>query len=211
MKIIVIGSINVDYIGTTKYELMLGESHPGSVSIQAGGVARNIVENLARVKADVTFVTAVGNDFYGQKYKSDLEELGVKIIMPKKTEQYNSSIYLAINDKEGQMVYSVVNTDIVSLINKEYISTIIDTINTFDYVLIDTNLDSDTIDYLFERVNKPIICDAVSTIKADKLRNHLDKIYILKVNENEYSHLESYLNENIPTNLIITNGSKPVI
>ena len=211
MKIIVIGSINVDYIGTTKYELMLGESHPGSVSIQAGGVARNIVENLARVKADVTFVTAVGNDFYGQKYKSDLEELGVKIIMPKKTEQYNSSIYLAINDKEGQMVYSVVNTDIVSLTNKEYISTIIDTINTFDYVLIDTNLDSDTIDYLFEKVNKPIICDAVSTIKADKLRNHLDKIYILKVNENEYSHLESDLNENIPTNLIITNGSKPVI
>lgn len=211
MKIIVIGSINVDYIGTTKYELMLGESHPGSVIIQAGGVARNIVENLARVKADVTFVTAVGNDFYGQKYKSDLEELGVKIIMPKKTEQYNSSIYLAINDKEGQMVYSVVNTDIVSLINKEYISTIIDTINTFDYVLIDTNLDIDTIDYLFERVNKPIICDAVSTIKADKLRNHLDKIYILKVNENEYSHLESDLNENIPTNLIITNGSKPVI
>ena len=211
MKIIVIGSINVDYIGTTKYELMLGESHPGSVSIQAGGVARNIVENLARVKEDVTFVTAVGNDFYGQKYKSDLEELGVKIIMPEKTEQYNSSIYLAINDKEGQMVYSVVNTDIVSLINKEYISTIIDTINTFDYVLIDTNLDSDTIDYLFERVNKPIICDAVSTIKADKLRNHLDKIYILKVNENEYSHLKSDLNENIPTNLIITNGSKPVI
>ena len=211
MKIIVIGSINVDYIGTTKYELMLGESHPGSVIIQAGGVARNIVENLARVKADVTFVTAVGNDFYGQKYKSDLEELGVKIIMPKKTEQYNSSIYLAINDKEGQMVYSVVNTDIVSLINKEYISTIIDTINTFDYVLIDTNLDSDTIGYLFERVNKPIICDAVSTIKADKLRNHLDKIYILKVNENEYSHLKSDLNENIPTNLIITNGSKPVI
>ena len=211
MKIIVIGSINVDYIGTTKYELMLGESHPGSVSIQAGGVARNIVENLARVKEDVTFVTAVGNDFYGQKYKSDLEELGVKIIMPEKTEQYNSSIYLAINDKEGQMVYSVVNTDIVSLIDKEYISTIIDTINTFDYVLIDTNLDSDTIDYLFERVNKPIICDAVSTIKADKLRNHLDKINILKVNENEYSHLKSDLNENIPTNLIITNGSKPVI
>lgn len=211
MKIIVIGSINVDYIGTTKYELMLGESHPGSVNIQAGGVARNIVENLARVKADVTFVTAVGNDFYGQKYKSDLEELGVKIIMPKKTEQYNSSIYLAINDKEGQMVYSVVNTDIVSLINKEYISTIINTINTFDYVLIDTNLDSDTIDYLFEKVNKPIICDAVSTIKADKLRKHLNKIYILKVNENEYSHLKSDLNENIPTNLIITNGSKPVI
>lgn len=178
MKIIVIGSINVDYIGTTKYELMLGESHPGSVSIQAGGVARNIVENLARVKEDVTFVTAVGKDFYGQKYKSDLEELGVKIIMPEKTEQYNSSIYLAINDKEGQMVYSVVNTDIVSLINKEYISTIIDTINTFDYVLIDTNL---------------------------------DKINILKVNENEYSHLKSDLNENIPTNLIITNGSKPVI
>ena len=81
-----------------------------------------------------------------------------------KRQQYNSSIYLAINDKEGQMVYSVVNTDIVSLINKEYISTIIDTINTFDYVLIDTNLDSDTIDYLFEKVNKPIICDAVSTI-----------------------------------------------
>lgn len=211
MKIIVIGSINVDYIGTTEYELMFGESHPGSIHIQAGGVARNIVENLARVKEDVTFVTAVGNDFYGQKYKNDLEELGVKIIMPKKTEQYNSSIYLAINDKEGQMVYSVVNTDIVSLINKEYISSIIDTINTFDYVLIDTNLDNDTIDYLFEKVNKPIICDAVSTIKADKLRKHLNKIYILKVNENEYSHLKSDLNEKMPTNLIITNGSKPVI
>ena len=49
----------------------------------------------------------------------DLEKNKYEKNLPESYSPY--TLYLAINDKEGQMVYSVVNTDIVSLINKELV------------------------------------------------------------------------------------------
>lgn len=210
MKIAVIGSLNIDYVGTTPYNLIKGESHPGTIYIQAGGVARNIVENLARMKVDVTFFTAVGNDYYGQKFKEDLENIGVKFIMPIESKNFHTSIYFAINNNHANMEYAIVNTDILETIDINFISNNVDELNKYEYVLIDTNISQDVIDYIFLSVKSKIIVDAVSLIKSEKLIPHLDKIYLLKVNNSEHKHLEKYLLQKHPQNIIATNGSKSI-
>jgi pseudouridine kinase len=41
-------------------------SNPGTVSITAGGVARNIAHNLGMLGADVSLLTVLGNDANGE-------------------------------------------------------------------------------------------------------------------------------------------------
>ena len=54
-KVILIGGSNIDYIGTSKEELISNVSNVGTVSISFGGVMRNICENLLRLNNKITF------------------------------------------------------------------------------------------------------------------------------------------------------------
>lgn len=211
MKICVIGSFCVDYISKTNYKLIKGESHPGSIKVNPGGVARNIVENLARMNLDITFITAIGSDYYGQRFKNELNDLNVKIEMPVISNNHETSMYFAINNKEGNLEYAVVNNNILESINKTYLESKIDYLNSFDYIVLDTNVSIEAIDFLFKNINVKIIVDAVSMIKSEKLKDYLDKIYILKTNEREFIHLQQHMNSKKPTHLIKTMGSKNIV
>lgn len=211
MKICVIGSLCVDYITKTNYQLVRGESHPGVVKVCPGGVARNIVENLARMDIDVTFITAIGNDYFGQQFKNELTELNVKIEMPIIANNNMTSSYFAINNREGNLEYAVVNNDILQSINPSYLESKIDYLNSFDYLILDTNLTQDALDYIFKNVKIKIIVDAVSMIKSEKVKDYLDKIFILKTNEHEFIHLQKYFSINRPKHLIKTSGNKNIV
>ena len=43
----------------------LRDSNPGHISLSAGGVTRNVCENLARLGADVKLLSCVGDDTFG--------------------------------------------------------------------------------------------------------------------------------------------------
>ena len=211
MKVVVIGTFNVDYVGETIFPLKRGESHPGNIKISAGGVARNIVENLARLGMKVTFITAVGSDAYGIKYKKDLEELKVKFIIPGHNDNALTSTYLAVNNNKGELEYAVVETAILDYLSHQHFENLIGEINKNDMVILDANLRSDTINYLLENVTAMIIGDAVSAIKAQKYIEHLDKFFLLKVNSHEKEVINEALKEKRPKNLIITAGKHDLI
>lgn len=211
MRITVIGTFNIDCVGTSSYPLHQGESHPGKIKISAGGVARNIVENLARLGLDISFITAVGFDANGVMFKKELEDLGVKFIMPENSKKHLTSTYLAINNGEGQLEYAVVETSILAEICPLFLKKHLDEINQSDVVLIDTNLTEEAIEYLFENVRVPIAADAVSEIKANKLKKYLDRLTLLKVNKHEMEVLAKDLEEKHPDNLIITSGKDDLI
>ena len=69
MSILVIGGSNIDLIGTSEGVFNAFDSNPGEFYTAHGGVGRNVVENLARLKHDVTFITVLGNDTYGAAIK----------------------------------------------------------------------------------------------------------------------------------------------
>ncbi|MCA3574619.1 MAG: carbohydrate kinase, partial [Aestuariivirga sp.] len=61
-RVIVIGGANVDIKGRSSGPFVQGTSNPGEVTVSAGGVGRNIAENLSRLGVSVSLFTALGDD-----------------------------------------------------------------------------------------------------------------------------------------------------
>ena len=66
--IVGVGAANADLNGASLAPIHLRDSNPGHISLSAGGVTRNVCENLARLGADVKLISAVGSDVYAEQY-----------------------------------------------------------------------------------------------------------------------------------------------
>lgn len=204
--IAIIGGSNIDFIGKSYNYLVMKDSNPGSLRISFGGVARNICEAIARLGSKPTFVTTIGADTLGKDLKKELISLGVKVVCPDTDK--SSSSYLAIHDVDGDMKLALCENEIINLLDISYLKSIHEEIKDCDYLVLDTNLDEETIDYLFATYNdKKIIVDGISSAKVTKLQNHLEEIFFLKVNTYEAAVLNLY---NKPAHLIVTKGSKSI-
>ncbi len=208
-KIVVIGSSNVDYIGKATSKIIASDSNIGSIRINFGGVGRNICENLARLGANVTFITAFGCDNYGQVMREQLEELGAKTYSP--VTSLGSASYMAIHDQTGEMKLAVNDLAVIDTINQKYLEEMHTIIDSCDILVIDANISKDAIEYLADKYSdKQIIVDAISTTKVMKLLNCLDKLYLLKCNRMEANQLNSDWNKISSKNLIVSNGSSDI-
>ena len=65
-SIVCIGGANVDRKARLLAPFQLGTSHPVTTTQTAGGVARNVAENLGRLAQPVSLVSTVGDDRDGQ-------------------------------------------------------------------------------------------------------------------------------------------------
>lgn len=81
-SILVIGSINYDYLLTQDRLPRRGETFPASSMEGAfGGKGANQAVQAARLGADVRFLGAVGSDDTGRRSRSNLEEHGIRAIL----------------------------------------------------------------------------------------------------------------------------------
>ena len=65
MYILGIGAANVDVHGESRAAIVMRDSNPGHLRTSAGGVTRNVMENLARLGVDARMVSALGDDLFG--------------------------------------------------------------------------------------------------------------------------------------------------
>lgn len=78
-KILVVGSINVDLIYRVPYIITPGETlHSTSCHIGMGGKGANQAVTAAQLQAEVYFVGAVGEDYYGDYALQNLRDRNVK-------------------------------------------------------------------------------------------------------------------------------------
>ena len=187
-KIIVIGGANADIAGVPSRNFIPRDSNIGKITVCAGGVGRNIAENLSKLGADVYLVTAVGNDIYSNVILKSCELAGINTDFVKRVDSMPSSIYLYIEDGTGDMVAAVNDMSIIDEITPEYLSSI--DINAFDACVIDANLNEDTISYICENVRIPLYADPVSSEKAVRLKNK--RFTAIKPNEIESRILKPY-------------------
>lgn len=210
-KLVIIGGSNIDYIAKSKDNLIEKDSNPGHLTITFGGVARNIAENLARLGLSFPFFTAIGSDACGTMLEKELNDLGIKVIKPKGI--YNSSSYIAIHDKDGDMVVGINDMDIITKIDVNFINEYNNILFNSDIIVIDGNLDESTIYYVCEKYqDKLIIADGISTTKVKKLKNVLQFLDLIKVNKLEYDTLNeiSDLSKFPNLNIVVSNGSNKV-
>ncbi|MDY3908060.1 MAG: carbohydrate kinase family protein [Candidatus Enterosoma sp.] len=220
-KVLVVGASNVDYVALSNNKLIRKDSNIGKLNITFGGVGRNIVENLAILEDDVSFITFLGNDSFGKELRKDLESINVKIYSPNKKERTSS--YLAVLDSNGDMDVAICDTEIIDKSTVEDIEPFDDVISEFTSIVLDANINSKIIDHIFkEYSDKKILVEAVSANKVKRYEKYLDKIYLFKSNVLEAKHLLNLydaepmllakrLMERGVKNVVITDGGKPVI
>lgn len=184
-RLIAAGGANIDIGGRALGVLLEGDSNPGQVLLTPGGVARNIAENARAMGLDTELISAFGYDANGRLLVNDLHAKGVGTAASIITKNARTSAYMYIADSNGEMRLAVNDMEIVNLLTPEYFSSWLDILNAADALVLDANLPPESIGYLAENVTKPIFADAVSAVKAPRLKSVLPKLTAIKVNRLE--------------------------
>ena len=111
--IVGVGAANLDLNGASCAPIHLRDSNPGHISLSAGGVTRNVCENLARLGADVKLLSCVGDDVFGSYICRSCVEAGIDISHLHEARGAHSSIYLSILDADGDMLVGMSDMRIV--------------------------------------------------------------------------------------------------
>ena len=188
-SIAVVGGMNMDIGGSASGALRLRDSNPGLVSLRPGGVGRNIAHDLRLLGAEVSLVSAVGDDAFGRELLASCEALGLDLSMTLRRPRERSSTYLYVTDDGGDMLLAVSDMDIVDRITPEALSPLLDRLNGFDAVVLDANLSQAALCCLAEALTVPLYADPVSAAKAAKLLPILPRLRALKPNALEARHL----------------------
>ncbi len=183
--ITVIGAVNIDITGTSYEQLVLSDSNQGNINISFGGVGRNIAENMCRLKQKVELITVLGDDIYANELRQNCDKLGIGLEHSMTINNQNTSIYICINNNDGDMTLAVNDMKIYDFMTVDFIASKMDFINKSKVVVIDTNVPKDVIEYVANNCTVPIIADPVSIKKSEKLLNILPKLYCVKPNRLE--------------------------
>jgi pseudouridine kinase len=183
---IIIGGVTADIEGHPYGMLVYEDSNPGTISINFGGVGRNIAENLGRLGASVGFYSVVGDDLVGKTALRELADLGVDVTGVKLLAGENTAMYISILNLVGDMELALSNMDALERISPQLIDEAALSAADAKIVALDTNLTEDTLGYAIERMgSKPLFLDPVSTVKAERAKKYIGKFHTIKPNRAE--------------------------
>ena len=193
--ITVIGATNIDIIATTQAAFVAKDSNPSKIVMSIGGVAKNYAHNLSLLGEKIQFITLFGNDYFGDVAKAECHRLGFDIHLSDTPKDSKSSMFMCINNPGGIMQAGAADVDIVErFLTPDFLAERMHAINQSDLVLFDANLSSDAIAYLIDHCSVPLMADTVSTKKAIRLAEALQKaeyphLHTLKMNEVEAQYI----------------------
>jgi len=185
-KVLVIGGANIDLEGSPYHNLKFHDSNPGRIETSQGGVGRNIAENLARLSTPVRFLTALGEDFYGDQIFKECQKQGMDMNHLLRSKDYPTSMYLSLMDENHDMKAAISQMDILKLIDPAWLERKRPLFKDAALICIDANLTKEAVEYIVaEAGNTPIFADPVSSAKAQVFENVLGKIHTFKPNRIE--------------------------
>ena len=209
IKAAVIGGMNFDVVGVSENALMMRDSNIGKIRFSAGGVGRNIAEQLARLGAETTLFTCVSDDFAGKMLKDDAKIKNIDLSYAKESAS-SASVYLSIHEPGGDMALAVNDMSLISEITPAYLQSVLFEIQKADVVVVDANLSPESLAFIFDNVHKPITADPVSCAKIDRLRPYLSRLSAFKPNAMEAMYLTGADNPRLAASLLVKMGVKRV-
>ncbi|MGA8257418.1 MAG: PfkB family carbohydrate kinase [Nocardioides sp.] len=106
MSVVVVGGCNVDVVARPAARFETATSNPGAVRVSAGGVGRNIAENLARLGTQTRLVSVVGDDAHADLVLRHTAATGVDVSAVQRVAGATGS-YVALLDHAGELVGAV--------------------------------------------------------------------------------------------------------
>ena len=178
----VIGGVNIDTYGIADHDFNVKTSNPGHVEHAIGGLGRNIALNLKKLGIPNYFITAYGDDFWGSQFKADSADNNMDISYSKQFSNAATSNYIYLNQPNGERFIGLDDMEINKRITPQFIQERNDIIQSAKYLILDTNLPEETIQWVVDHYQQPIFAKAVSLAKTIRLKNVLADIDTLVIN-----------------------------
>jgi len=186
-----IGAAHIDRKATAAGPVVPGSSNPVTMRVGAGGVARNVAENLARLGLSVTMVSRIGHDREGDAVLDSLGEAGIGFDLVTRSTSSPTATYTALLDKSGELVIGLADMGIYDELTVDVLELLLPQLELMPVWFIDCNLPAESLRFLLRR--KPSGCriyvDCVSVAKAARLQGILGGIDTLFANGDEAGYL----------------------
>lgn len=166
-----VGGANLDVKARSARAAVARTSNPGSVVRSAGGVGRNVAENLARLGTEVALVAAVGADPAGVEVLAATEAAGVDTSLVARG-PLPTGTYVAVLDADGELVVAVSDMTATEAIGPGDLDAAAGLLAAADLVVLDGNLVTATLARALELCaahGVPVVLDPVSVPKARAL------------------------------------------
>lgn len=165
---VVIGGCNFDIKAKSAEANKLGTSNPGAVITSAGGVARNIAHNLARLDAKVSLISAVGRDAMGDSVLRITAGAGVDVSRVLQVTG-STGTYIAVLDRDGELVTAMNDMKAMEQLTPEIIRANADMLSAARLVVADCNLPLESLHAIAEIARGKLLIEPVSVPKSRKL------------------------------------------
>lgn len=187
-SVLCIGASLVDELYFCENNIVYNSSNPAQKSISIGGVSSNIAQHLALLDVNPAIITAFGNDADGLYIKDSFLKKGIDCDQSIVADDTTGK-YVSILQPDGNLYVAVCQDSCGKYISVDYLESQTDYIKGFDILIIDTNLESKTIQWLIHFAkahHKQLIIEPVSVAKASKLATlDLNGVFMLTPNEDE--------------------------
>lgn len=168
-RVTVIGGSNVDIKGRSGEAYVPGTSNPGVVTVSAGGVGRNIAENLARLGLEVSLITAFAEDANGAFLREACGRAGIDLTHAITTAEPTGT-YLAVLDEKGEMVSAVSDMRAIDRLEPAHLAAAEAMLAGSDLLVADCNISIACLDWLCAFAGPRLLIEPVSVTKAMKLK-----------------------------------------
>ena len=168
----VAGGINMDVKGRTLETPQLGTSNPAQAHLSAGGVARNIAENLARLGCPVRLLGAVGPDALGGALLEQTRAAGVDVELVLRRPEPTGT-YTAVLDENGELLIGLAAMQILDALLPGAAVDWLPAVRGAALLVLDANLPERTLALLAREARQTgigVVLEPVSAPKATRLR-----------------------------------------
>lgn len=214
MKIVVVGSLNLDSIVQAKRFPNKGETLIGECSsISFGGKGANQAVCVAKLGADVSMIGCLGNDDNGKLMLQNMKANHVNTTNIKVIDEIASGIaQITIAESDNTIIIVSGANDKVT---KEVINESLDVLMEADIVMLQLEIPLSTVEYVIDLCHKKNIKTILNPAPACELSlDMIDKVTYLTPNEIEVEQIFKNKPESVlqyyPNKLIMTAGGKGV-
>ncbi|MFP4496679.1 MAG: carbohydrate kinase family protein [Vulcanimicrobiota bacterium] len=193
--VVVIGATNLDIKGRPTSSMIPHTSNPGQVEISAGGVGRNIAENLTKLGIQTTLISALSKDLFSEHLKEKARESSLSLEHVLLTDKYPTGLFMGFIDYRGDLISAISDMSILEAITPEFLQTKSEIIKSADFVVMDADISHESTEYVVNLCNRhdvPVCIEPVSIEKANNILPFLDRLTMVTPNREEAEVLAGF-------------------
>ena len=182
MDIIALGGINLDILGQSDGDFVLGDSNPGRVLFRAGGVCRNIAAEIARQGHRVSLLSCLGSGRVSRLLRDMCASDGLDTSLCVESAA-DAGVYLALHGGDGEMLAALNDMRCMDGMTPEAVLPRLEG-RKADLMILDCNLPGETISAVARKYGRgtPLFLDPVSVFKAERCLGALPFLSAVKPN-----------------------------